>query len=225
MVRSIRKRLEHSRVLAFLLGRALGLWMRLCRATTRWDVTGRADLDAALREGPVILILWHEGAMMSAALWATTGAPLSSLRADSAVGRISGSVQAHFGLRPMAMSARNGNLAASREVLRRLRDGVSVGLTGDGPLGPARILQDAGLDWARASGRPVFVMGWGTARHRRLATWDRMVLPLPFTRGRLIFARWDGGLARRPSDDELAAARTSLSALMSATMDAAQMRC
>jgi lysophospholipid acyltransferase (LPLAT)-like uncharacterized protein len=224
MARGIRKRLEHSRVLAFVLGRALGPWLRLCRATTRWDVTGRADLDVALAEGPVILILWHEGAMMSAALWATTGAPLSSLRADSAMGRISGSVQAHFGLLPMGMSDRQGNVAASREVLRRLRDGVSVGLTGDGPLGPARVLQGAGLEWARASGRPVFVMGWGVMRQRRLATWDRMVLPLPFTRGRLIWARWDGVLPRRASPGDIAAAQTSLSALMSATMDAAQMR-
>ena len=39
---------------------------------------------------------------------------------------------------------------------RRAR-GSSVGLTGDGPPGPARVLKDAPLEWARATGRPVFV--------------------------------------------------------------------
>jgi lysophospholipid acyltransferase (LPLAT)-like uncharacterized protein len=159
--------------------------------------------------------------MMAPALWAMTRAPLSSLFDTSAVGRISGSVQAHFGLRPMAMSSRHGNLAASREVLRRLQEGVSVGLTGDGPLGPHRQLQDAALDWARASGRPVVVMGWAAVRHRRLATWDRMILPLPFTRGRLIWAHWDGCLPRRPDPAELAQARADLSRLMSDAMDRA----
>lgn len=221
-----RRRVEGSVWLARLLGGMIGLWLRLCHCTTRWDRQGEAALVAALRDGPVIVILWHESTMLAALHWAGlrrfgVDAPLSSLRDTSPIGRVSGAVQAHFGLLPMAMAAGASNRAASRVVLRRLADGVSVGLTGDGPLGPVRVLKDAGLDWARISGRPVFVYGYAVRRHRRLATWDGMILPLPFTRGALIYRQWQGVVPRHPDASALADLRAGLAAALDAVTDEA----
>jgi lysophospholipid acyltransferase (LPLAT)-like uncharacterized protein len=219
---TLRRRIARSPGVAAGLAWAIALWLRFCRATTRWQVEGEADLRAALAKGPVILVLWHECTMLAPVDWPRDAGPLSSLRDTSPVGQVSGAVQARFGLLPMAMSGTAQNRNASRQILRRVAEGVSIGLTGDGPLGPARVLKDAPLDWARATGVPVFLYAFGTRRHRRLGTWDRMILPLPFTRGVRLFRRWSDGLPRRP--DDMAALRADLTAALNQLTDQAAAR-
>jgi lysophospholipid acyltransferase (LPLAT)-like uncharacterized protein len=219
----LRRRIEQSRLLARALGGLVALWLRFCRATTRWDLQGLDDLTAALRDGPVILVLWHECTMMAPAQWPAAIAPLSSLHDTSPIGRVSGAVQGWFGLMPMPMADGTSNRAASRQVLRRLEQGVSVGLTGDGPLGPVHVLKGAALEWARVSGRPVFVYGFALSRQRRLATWDQMILPLPFGRGRAIWRLWHPGLPRRADAATRSAEEAGLAAALTAvTQDAAR---
>lgn len=184
-------------MLASLLARVVGGYLRLCRATTRWDTEGLEALTADLAQGPVLLVMWHERSLMGPLHWPVRAGQLSSLYARSPVGRVSGAMQRQFGLQPMEMSDQQSNLVASRTVLRRVREGVSIGMTGDGPLGPARIVKDAPLDWARAMQRPVYGYAFRTGRGRRLATWDAMWLPLPFTKGRVVFQKWDASPGRR----------------------------
>jgi len=178
---SFRKRLEHSRLLAGILAALVGCYLRLCNATTRWQVEGLDDLKADLAQGPVLLVMWHERSLMGPVHWPVKDGQLSSLYASSAIGRVSGAMQRQFGLQPMEMSNSQSNVTASRQILRRVREGVSIGMTGDGPLGPALAVKDAPLDWARAMQRPVYAYAFATKRHRRLNAWDRMMMPLPLT--------------------------------------------
>lgn len=207
---SFRKRLESSDFLAALLGRLVAGYLRLCNATTHWTKVGHQDLQVALAQGPVVLVLWHEFSLMAPVHWPVKHGQLSSLRDTSPIGMVSGAVQARFGLDPMAMSAKMSNRAASREILRRVQQGKSIGLTGDGPLGPVHVVKDAALDWARATGCPVFVYAYATRRHKILKTWDRMVLPLPFTRGVSVYHRWQTMVPRRADDAAMAGLRADL---------------
>lgn len=218
---SLRKRLETSPLLIGLVGRILALWIRFCDATTRWDRRGWDALQAALKDGPVVLLLWHECSAYGMKHWPGHWRPLTSLTDASPAGRVSGAVQARLGLRPIVMAGKGPNRAASREVMRRLAEGVCIGLTGDGPTGPRRQLKDAGLDWARATGAPVFLFAFGCRRQRRLATWDRMIWPRPFTRGVTLYRRWDGTLPRRAGAEETAAARASVEAALTALTEEA----
>lgn len=218
---SLRRRIESSGLLVGLIARIMAGWLRLCDATTRWDRRGWDDLHAALAAGPVVLILWHECSAYGMKHWPARRGPLTSLTDASPAGRVSGAVQARLGLRPIVMAARASNRAASREVMKRMAAGVSIGLTGDGPAGPARVLKDAGLDWARATGAPVFLYAFACARQRRLRTWDRMIWPRPFTRGVTIYRRWDGSLPRRAAGAEIAAARDSIAAALTALTEEA----
>lgn len=220
---TLRQRLERSVLVASVLARIFAGWLRFCHATTRWE-RDDAALRAALAQGPVVLVLWHEHSLMGPAHWPRDAGALSSLRDTSPIGRVSGAVQARFGLAPLAMSTRASNRAASREVLRRMQAGVSLGLTGDGPTGPVRVLKEAPLDWARASGAPVFTYAYAMTRARRLRTWDRMVMPLPFGRGVCLYRRWDATVPRRADAATLEALRADLAATLDAAGAAAQAR-
>ena len=207
---TLRQRIEKSDALAELLGRLVAGYLRLCLATTRWTMLGGGELQAALAKGPVVVVLWHEFSLMAPVHWPLKHGQLCSLRDTSPIGMVSGAVQARFGLDPIAMSAKMSNRTASREILRRVRAGKSIGLTADGPLGPVHQVKNAALDWARATGCPVFLYAYATKRHKRLKTWDNMVLPLPFTRGVYIYQHWSADLPRRIDDAALEQLRAGL---------------
>ena len=217
MIDGVRRRLEQSERLAGALGRSVALWIRACHRTTRWRVDGLDRLSQDLARGPVVVILWHESLLMGPALWTRAQGPLTGIRDSSPIARVAGSVQAAFGLHAAAMSRHAPNRAGIRQVLRATAGGTSIAVTGDGPAGPRRELKTAPIDWARAAGIPVYTFGWATARHLRLRSWDRMILPLPFTRGVGRFDRFSDALPRRAPLGDTARTRAALEAALDRT--------
>ena len=191
-----------------------GRYLDLCNRTIRWQADGRDALVAALSEGPVLLVTWHEFVLLGGAHWPREAGRLSTLHNNSPIGRVAGALHTRAGLEPMEMARRTSNLAASRQVMARVREGVSIGITGDGPTGPARQVKPAPLDWARVTGLPVWGYAFAATRARRMQTWDRMVLPRPFGRGAYCYAPWGGTVSRRADAAELATAQADLAAFL-----------
>ena len=214
---SFRKRLEDSKSVEWLLGLFLSSYLRFCMRTTKWSNDGLDDLRAALKDGPVVLVLWHSRILYGPAHWPRETAPLSTLRDPSPAGRLSAATQSRFGMEPFAMHDKKSNRAASREILRRFADGISLGLTGDGPIGPALEMKTPPVEWARATGRPVFFYAFSVRRHRRLSAWDNMMIPLPFTTGKFIYRQWEQTVPRRASAEEMDALRQEMQDALSKT--------
>lgn len=195
----------------------IAAYARFCRLTTRWTVIEDPALAEARARGPVILVFWHSRSAMASATLPRRVLPVLNLFARNRDGRISAGVQRRMGLRPIGLSGNEANRTATRLVLNAVaREDHSIGLPGDGHRGPARILQDAPLDWARATGRPVFVLANSVRRQRRLPGWDRLLFPLPFGRGAVVLRRWQGEVPGRNDAAALEEARRSLTAALDA---------
>lgn len=196
----------------------ISFWIRLCLRTMRWTRKGEDELLEARRNGPVILVFWHSRVVMGSALVPRETLPLVALFNMNRDGRIAGGVQHRFGFRPIGMGGKGGEIRSARAVLGALKDGYSLAIPGDNARVGARNLAPAPLDWARKTGAPVFVHANSASRQKRLPGWDRMLFPLPFSRGASIYRRWDGNLSRHASADEIAAARDSLSEALDAVI-------
>lgn len=215
----LRRRIETSPTLIGLLGRGLAGWVRLCQRTAKWQDDGFDHLATALKDGPIILVMWHSRILM-APVHLEPHAHLTTLHDPSPAGHLAGAMQARFGMRSVAMSAKASNQGASREVLKRLKSGEPVGLTADGPLGPARVLKSAPLDWARVARVPVFFYAFATSRQWRAKSWDNMLIPRPWGRGMAAVARWEAEVPRKADPETLEALRQD----MEASLDALQAR-
>lgn len=66
--------------------------------------------------------------------------------------------------------------------LQILREGNGLLIAPDGPRGPAGKVKDGVLHLAAICGAPIYVLTISYRRYRRLKSWDRFVLPLPFSR-------------------------------------------
>ena len=68
-------------------------------------------------------------------------------------------------------------------MVRSLSAGISVSMTADIPRGRSRKASPGIITLARLSGRPVLPVAFASTRFKRLNTWDRSVVTLPFGRG------------------------------------------
>ncbi|MEJ6405146.1 lysophospholipid acyltransferase family protein [Yoonia sp. 2307UL14-13] len=218
---SFRKRLENSKALAWVLGFVARLYFGFCFRTTRWKIEGLEDLKAALADGPVILVVWHSRLLLGPYHWPLRHGQLSTIHTRSPIGRVVGALQRQLGLEPFEMSEKLSNVATSRQIMKRVKDGISIGITADGPEGPALVLKDPPLDWARATGRPVFSYAFATRRARRVSSWDRMLVPCPFTVGSCVFARFPQDIPRKMTPEDGAELRDDLQQFLKNTKDRA----
>lgn len=195
-------------------------WVRFAHRTTRWRRDGFEPMQEALRAGePVIVVLWHQRLMMAPFLFDTDLGRMCTLTSAARAGRMGGQIFARFGLETIAMSSNRRHIALSREVLGRIRNGWSIGIAADGPRGPARTASAVPISWARASGKRVFVVSYSARRVLQLPTWDRMWLPLPWTRGAMLCREWTEPVPRQPTAEQTEALRQSLEAALDGITD------
>lgn len=206
----LRRRIEKSALLARLIATVIAWYLRFCIITSKWEIEGVEQLQKDIVDGPVLCALWHGRLLMIAPHWPRITGSLSCLHDTAPVGRAAGALQAYFGLQPIEMSAKRSNVAASRAVMKRAKEGVSIGITADGPTGPGFAVKDAPLEWARIMQRPIYGYAFSTKRHRILKTWDNMMVPLPFTRGAVVFDRLDVTVGRKASADEIEKSRETM---------------
>ncbi|MEO0931280.1 MAG: DUF374 domain-containing protein [Pseudomonadota bacterium] len=213
----IRKRLENSKAMAWMLGFIARAFFGFCYRTTRWQIEGLDELKSALAEGPVILVVWHSRLLLGPAHWPLQQGQLSSIHTRSPVGRVVGAMQRQQGLFPFEMNEKRANTAMSRQIMKLVKEGTSIGITADGPEGPPLELKDPPIDWARATGRPVFCYAFSTVRQKRAESWDKMLIPLPFTRGSCVYARFPGTIPRKIDATTMNITRATMQDFMIAT--------
>ena len=167
------------RVLCFVLQ----LYIRLVYLTSRWSTVGEEHPRALTAEKrPFIVAFWHGRMLMLPLMWARRQ-PLFMLMSGHRDGRIIAGAVSYFGIGSVEGSSNTGGTAALRTMLRHLRAGACVGITPDGPNGPAMRASDGIIAVARMAAAPIVPMTYATSRRRFMASWDSFHLALPFARG------------------------------------------
>lgn len=159
------------------------VYIRFVYLTNRWAVEGGEVPRRLHAEGrPFILAFWHGRLGMIPMAWQRL-APMHMLISGHRDGRMIADVVSYFGVNSIAGSSRRGGLAALRAMLKRLADGDCVGITPDGPWGPAMTASEGIVNVARLAQVPIVPIVFATSRGRVLDTWDRFFFARPFGRG------------------------------------------
>lgn len=196
--RSWGRRLLRGRVLRGLMCWVIQLYIRLVFATNRWTVAGAEHPRRLREEGrSFILAFWHGRLLMIPMAWQRL-APMHMLISAHRDGRIIADAVTYFGVHSIAGSTRRGGTSALRTMLRCLGSGACVGITPDGPRGPATVASSGIVNLARLAGVPVVPIVFATSRRRVLRSWDRFHLALPFGRGVFL---WGEPIAIAPDLD------------------------
>jgi lysophospholipid acyltransferase (LPLAT)-like uncharacterized protein len=208
-----------SRVLTALAPRLAYAYIRLLGATVRVTFRNREALARAREaHGPYVLVFWHARlVMMRQAYPDDRMTVLHSRHRDS---RLLGQVMRRFGIDQAWGSTTDGGAAGLRDVLRRARAGSDIGIAPDGPRGPRRRVQPGVIALARLSGAPIVPVAYSARPARRLGSWDKTLVPLPF--GRALFVYGDPFRVARDADPAACeAARVELERILDRLTDEA----
>ncbi len=130
---------------------------------------------------PHVLALWHGRVIGS--VMDNYDCRCVTMASRSNDGALAAGIVAGIGMRATRGSGSRGG----REALEEMEDAVRAGapfaaLTVDGPRGPWRRVKLGAVTLARRLGVPIYGVTFSCTRPRVLRSWDRMVLPRPFSR-------------------------------------------
>ena len=85
------------------------------------------------------------------------------------------------GYLPVRGSSTRGGMRAMKELLRLAGEGDIIAFTPDGPRGPARKFKDGPVYLSRTAGVPIYLIGVGFSKCRRMKDWSGLKVPRPFS--------------------------------------------
>jgi lysophospholipid acyltransferase (LPLAT)-like uncharacterized protein len=98
-------------------------------------------------------------------------------------------------------------------MLAKAREGFDLAITPDGPRGPAESVQRGIFFLSEKSRSPIVPIGVAAHPARRLSSWDRFVVPLPFSRVSVVFGEPIDPDVRVPFDEKARALKGELARL------------
>lgn len=170
-----------SRLLVALAPPLLAVALRLLYATVRIEIVGGEALFERWRRGErTIVAFWHNRVLMMPRAYA--GKAICIMNSRSRDGEIATRVLARFGIASVRGSTTRGGAAGFLQLVNAHRRGMDLAVVPDGPRGPRYVAKAGAIHLARVTGAPLFAVSCAAARHRQLRSWDRLVVPLPFSR-------------------------------------------
>jgi len=175
------KRFKYAIMLS-LLPPLVYLFLILLRATLTVEHVNREAVDRLWQRGEnIIACFWH--GRLLAMPFAYRGSGAKVLISRHRDGEFIARVVRYFGLGAIRGSYRKeGSVSSIREMLAELKHGTDVALTPDGPKGPRYRMKHGIVELARLSQRPIVPVTYGATRKKVFNSWDRFLLPYPFSK-------------------------------------------
>ena len=170
-------------LLKTLPGIGLALLYILGVSVRKQVVKGHRASPGQKRQG-IIYALWHENLLMHSFFYRDMGIVIQV--SASRDGEYATRAAQRLGFETIRGSASRGGQSALRKMIRALNEGKAVAMTPDGPRGPRRESKLGPIYLAKLSGAPIIPIACGASRCWRPQSWDRHLIPKPFSR--LIFA-------------------------------------
>ncbi len=149
-------------------------------ATTRMTFAGRERLRRLREEGRrVIFVFWH-GHLLPL-VHAHRGERIVVLVSEHGDGEYISRILRRNGFGTVRGSSTRGGIKGLKGLVRAARAGRDLGVSPDGPRGPAGHFKPGALAVARLTGLPIVPIVVGASRGWRLGSWDRFLVPRPFS--------------------------------------------
>lgn len=191
------------------------LAVRALASTWRYRViNGAAVRTLRDQRTPVILALWH--GQMLVPLWHHRGQDIGILISEHRDGEIIARIAEALRLRTVRGSTSRGAGRALVGLVRALTEGHDIAITPDGPRGPVESFAPGALVAAQRAGAPIVAIGVHAPRAWRLKSWDRFLIPKPFSRVHIAYS--DAVYVNAPTPREAAAQAPRFQQLMRDTV-------
>lgn len=155
-------------------------FIRLLGPTLRFSVSYEEGAQQTLDERPRVASFWHECMIPATFLFRDMGIRVMS--SYSYDGEYMGRIIRKFGFVAVKGSSSRNPIKSLLGLRRALDQGWTVAFTLDGPRGPRRKVKPGPAGLARSSGQPMTCFHAAVEKAWIIHSWDRMMIPKPFSR-------------------------------------------
>lgn len=160
--------------------------IRIVGSTARVTIDGKHNLDKIRAAGRLpIYAVWHDRIFLSTYLLRGTKAVY--LTSKSFDGEYIARFLLRFGYGIIRGSSTRGGGRGLVEMVRGMRRRLEMGFTVDGPKGPRYVVKPGVLMLSKKTGNPILPFTVSAQHYWTVNSWDRLQIPRPFTRAKLIF--------------------------------------
>jgi lysophospholipid acyltransferase (LPLAT)-like uncharacterized protein len=171
-------------VIPSLAALVLKLLMRSCRLI---KVEGEERMEEAVSRagGGGIFASWHQ--RMSYNFHTLGKRHITVMISQSRDGEYTSRMAKFLGFKSVRGSSTRGGSRALIEIIRSMKKGAAAGMLADGPQGPARVAKMGSVVMAGKAGVPIIPILFGAERAWMFNSWDRYLVPKPFSRVVLLY--------------------------------------
>jgi lysophospholipid acyltransferase (LPLAT)-like uncharacterized protein len=156
----------------------LALILRLLRLTTRpRALYGYHVLESWGRGEQMIIAFWHDRLVMMPFMYRGRRAVIMVSRHRD--GELIARAVHRLRIDTVRGSSTRGWSGALKGMLHAYREGADLVFAPDGPRGPRHVAKSGVVQMARATGAAIVPVAAAARWCRRLASWDRLIVPLP----------------------------------------------
>jgi lysophospholipid acyltransferase (LPLAT)-like uncharacterized protein len=172
-----------------MLQQLVWLLVKSLYLTYRIETRGEEQKEKALNQAPhksFIFAVWHEQVVSVMCAHAFTR-PLLALASRSKDGDYAAYVSKKMGFIPVRGSSRKrnkdkGGTEAVATYISKMKEGISGGITVDGPKGPRKVCKPGVVLIAKQTGSAVLPVVGIADKYWEFNSWDRFKLTKPFAR-------------------------------------------
>ncbi len=155
------------------------LWGKSCTRIT--VLNGDFESELALSGRGCVYVTWHQRLLNL--FFLKYRRPVTIMISRSKDGDLVAAVSEKLGFGTVRGSSSRGGVTAMFQLIDKIKKNpeTAAGMLGDGPRGPARRLKPGTLKIAQATGVPIIPFAYSAKRHKLFASWDRFMMPFPFS--------------------------------------------
>ena len=180
MKKNLLKKLARSKTVHHLVAVFLRVYVRTLTFERHNEAAWMAHVQAG---GKVVLGFWHQHilGLLGYSKIISTYDPLIMISASSD-GDFTDGVVRQLGWRVVRGSSSKGGHTAVLNMVRQLRTSAVVGHAMDGPRGPAGTIKPGLVHIAQSAGATVYPVHFKAEKYWAAASWDKHLIPKPFSR-------------------------------------------
>jgi lysophospholipid acyltransferase (LPLAT)-like uncharacterized protein len=162
-------------------------FIRLIGPTLRVCVSREEGAQERVEQRPLIISFWHACIIPATYFFRDCGIRVMS--SNSYDGEYMGRIIGKFGFVAVKGSSSRNAVRALLGLRRALQQGWAVAFTLDGPRGPRYKVKPGPVALARSSGAALTMFHIAVEKAWVLNTWDRLIIPKPFSRVLMRFGK------------------------------------
>lgn len=156
--------------------------------TSSTDVKGKKALEKLIKSRKYIFAIWHSRIMLPSYFFKEMRHSILVSRSED--GEIIARILQAQGQETVRGSTSKGGLRALSKLIKDLKSNSRPGvIIPDGPQGPRFKVQPGIIVLAQKTGYPIIPVTYSAKKMKIFSSWDRFILPYPFTRCRLLFGK------------------------------------